>query len=77
MGEIVQHVDVLMANEEDCQHALGIASEVDVESGALDPARYRALAEKVLAAYPARGPHRHHASGEQVGRRQRLVRRPA
>jgi 2-dehydro-3-deoxygluconokinase len=52
MGEIAQHVDVLMANEEDCQHALGITGGVDVESGALDPAQYRGLAEKVLAAYP-------------------------
>ena len=52
MGGIVQHVDVLMANEEDCQHALGIAAGVDVESGALDPARYQGLAESVLSAYP-------------------------
>jgi len=52
MGGIVQYVDVLMANEEDCQHALGITAEVDVESGALDPAQYRRLAEKVLSAYP-------------------------
>jgi 2-dehydro-3-deoxygluconokinase len=51
MGEIVKHVDVLMANEEDCQHALGITAEADVESGALDPAQYRRLAEKVLAAH--------------------------
>ena len=43
---------LLMANEEDCQHALGIAAGVDVESGALDPARYQGLAEKVLSAYP-------------------------
>jgi 2-dehydro-3-deoxygluconokinase len=52
MGEILRHVDVLMANEEDCQHALGIKAEVDVESGALDPAQYRRLAEKVLSAHP-------------------------
>jgi 2-dehydro-3-deoxygluconokinase len=51
MGEIVTHVDVLMANEEDCQHALGITADVDVESGALDPAQYRRLAEKVLSAH--------------------------
>ena len=55
MGGIVPHVDVLMANEEDCQHALGISAGVDVESGALDPAQYRRLAEKVLAAYPNLG----------------------
>ena len=51
MGEIVRHVDVLMANEDDCQHALGIKADMDVESGALDPAQYRRLAEKVLTAH--------------------------
>jgi len=51
MGQIVRSVDVLMANEEDCQHALGISADIDVESGSLDPSRYRALAEKVLAAH--------------------------
>ena len=55
MGEIVRQVDVIMANEEDCQHVLGISADIDVESGALDPARYRTLAEKVLAAYPSVG----------------------
>jgi 2-dehydro-3-deoxygluconokinase len=55
MGEIVRHVDVVMANEEDCQHALGITAEVDVDSGALDPAAYRRLAEKVLSAHPGVG----------------------
>ena len=53
MGEIVRHVDVIMANEEDCQQVLGITADIDVESGALDPALYRRLAEKVLAAYPS------------------------
>ena len=53
MGEIVRHVDVIMANEEDCQQVLGIRADIDVDSGVLDPARYRALAEKVLAAYPS------------------------
>jgi 2-dehydro-3-deoxygluconokinase len=52
MGEIVRSVDVLMANEEDCQHALGISAEADVESGSLDPTAYRRLAENVLAAHP-------------------------
>ncbi len=53
MGEIVKHVDVLMANEEDCQHVLGIKADIDVEAGTLDPARYRELAERVLAAHPS------------------------
>ncbi len=52
MGEIVKSVDVAVANEEDCQKSLGIAASVDVESGKLDPAQYRALADKVRGAYP-------------------------
>ncbi len=52
MGELVRHVDVAIANEEDCQKALGVSVPVDVESGKLEIAQYRALAEKVLAAYP-------------------------
>jgi 2-dehydro-3-deoxygluconokinase len=52
MGELVRRVDVAIANEEDCQKALGISAAVDVEAGTLDPLKYRALAEKVLAAYP-------------------------
>jgi 2-dehydro-3-deoxygluconokinase len=53
MGELMGFVDVAIANEEDCQKALGISSAADVESGALEPIQYRALAEKVLAAYPS------------------------
>ena len=52
MGELVKSVDVAVANEEDCQKALGISIPVDVESGKLDAMAYRSLAEKVLSAYP-------------------------
>ncbi|HEY0997552.1 MAG TPA: sugar kinase [Gemmatimonadaceae bacterium] len=52
MRELVQHVDVGIANEEDCQKALGITADVDVQGGALDEAKYRRLAEKVLAEFP-------------------------
>jgi 2-dehydro-3-deoxygluconokinase len=52
MGEIMQSVDVAIANEEDCQKALGIASKADVESGQLDAGAYEALAGEVLARYP-------------------------
>jgi 2-dehydro-3-deoxygluconokinase len=55
MGEIVRHVDVIMANEEDCQQVLGIKADIDVDAGVLDPARYRTLTEKVLGAYPSVG----------------------
>lgn len=52
MRELVQHVDVGIANEEDCQKALGITADVDVHAGALDEAKYQALAAKVLAEFP-------------------------
>jgi 2-dehydro-3-deoxygluconokinase len=48
MRELVKLVDVAIANEEDCQMALGIQADVDVHSGKLDQAQYRGLAEKVL-----------------------------
>jgi 2-dehydro-3-deoxygluconokinase len=52
MTEIVRHADVAIANEEDCQKALGISVDVDVASGKLDLAQYEALTNKVLAACP-------------------------
>lgn len=52
MTELTKHVDVVIANEEDCQAALGIEADVDVHSGQLDHDVYRALSGKVLAAYP-------------------------
>jgi 2-dehydro-3-deoxygluconokinase len=47
-----QYVDWAIANEEDCQKALGIQADVDVHSGELDRAKYEHLAAKVLEAYP-------------------------
>jgi 2-dehydro-3-deoxygluconokinase len=52
MGELVRHVDVAIANEEDCQKSLGVSVAVDVESGKLEAAQYKTLTEKVLAAWP-------------------------
>lgn len=52
MSELFRLVDIGIANEEDCQAALGIHADVDVSSGQLDAQAYRALAEKVLRAYP-------------------------
>jgi 2-dehydro-3-deoxygluconokinase len=51
MSEVAKSVDYLIANEEDCQKALGIEAGVDVESGKLDQNKYKALAENVLAQY--------------------------
>ena len=52
MTELVKHVDVGIANEEDCQKSLGITVDVDVESGELDTAKYEALSQKVLDTFP-------------------------
>lgn len=52
MREIVSHIDVGIANEEDCEKALGIESNVDVESGQLETERYRRVAEAVFADFP-------------------------
>jgi 2-dehydro-3-deoxygluconokinase len=52
MPRVVRLTDVLIANEEDCQMALGIQAEADVTSGSLDTEVYRALTAKVLAAFP-------------------------
>ena len=52
MRELVKSVDVAIANEEDCQMALGIQADVDVHSGSLDQQQYRALTEKVMGEYP-------------------------
>jgi 2-dehydro-3-deoxygluconokinase len=57
MTEIVKLVDIGIANEEDCQKALGINVEDgpwenDIKAGALNTVKYRALSEKVLEAFP-------------------------
>lgn len=52
MPGIFQRTDIGIANEEDCQAALGIEAGLDVASGRLEPQQYRLLAEKVLSAYP-------------------------
>lgn len=50
MRELAKYVDVAIANEEDVQKSLEIT--MDVESGDLDREKYKALGDKVLAAYP-------------------------
>jgi 2-dehydro-3-deoxygluconokinase len=56
MRELVCHVHVGIANEEDCQKALGIelpgTSDAEVHAGELDREKYRAIAERVLEAFP-------------------------
>lgn len=52
MRELAKYVDVAIANEEDVQKSLEITVDVNVESGELDREKYRALADRVLQAYP-------------------------
>jgi 2-dehydro-3-deoxygluconokinase len=52
MRELVALAHIGIANEEDCQKALGIEVDVDVGSGALEGEKYRALADRVMAAFP-------------------------
>lgn len=52
MTELVRHVDIGIANEEDCQKSLGIQVDVAVETGELDTKKYAALTAKVLDTFP-------------------------
>ncbi len=51
MGELFRLVDVGIANEEDCQMALGIEAGVDVHAGKLEVGAYRSLSERVMARF--------------------------
>lgn len=52
MPELAKLTDVCIANEEDCQQALSIHVDIDVESGSLEREKYSEMAERVLATYP-------------------------
>ena len=52
MRGLVALADIGIANEEDCQLALGIEIDSNVERGKLDTRRYRALAQRVLETFP-------------------------
>lgn len=52
MRELVKHAQVGIANEEDCQQALGIDVAVDVHSGSLETQRYAMIARRVLDEFP-------------------------
>lgn len=55
MTEIVKHADMVMANEEDCQKALGISADSDVESGKIEEEHFRSLTDRVLDLFPNLG----------------------
>ncbi|HTS30378.1 MAG TPA: sugar kinase [Bryobacteraceae bacterium] len=52
MRELMQFVDIAIANEEDVQMALGIHIAVDVQSGKLEHDQYRQLTNQVLSEFP-------------------------
>jgi 2-dehydro-3-deoxygluconokinase len=52
MRELFKLVDVGVANEEDCQMALGIQADVDVHSGKLEASQYSRLTERVMHEFP-------------------------
>lgn len=52
LGRIVEHVDVIVGNEEDLQKGLGVAGpEVESESK-LDPSAFFGMIDNVIAKYP-------------------------
>lgn len=52
MRELVSHAHVGIANEEDCQKALGIEIDADVHTGEIDAQKYEQLATRVLNEFP-------------------------
>lgn len=53
MRDLMPFIDVVIANEEDAEHALGIsASATNVEAGELNIAGYQEVARRVVAEFP-------------------------
>jgi 2-dehydro-3-deoxygluconokinase len=52
LSRIVEHVDVLVGNEEDLQKGLGIPGPEAHAASALDPAPFVAMIDRVTARYP-------------------------
>jgi 2-dehydro-3-deoxygluconokinase len=52
LGRIVQHVDVLVGNEEDLQKGLGIPGPKVTAKSKLDPTAFFGMMEQVLARFP-------------------------
>ena len=53
MRALMEHTDVAIGNEEDCQRALGLEVPVDVTAGHLDHAAYERLTGRVLDEFPS------------------------
>lgn len=52
MSELVKYVDIIIANEEDCQKSLGISSDANVSNADLGIERYKDISSQVLNQYP-------------------------
>ncbi|HEY7306883.1 MAG TPA: sugar kinase [Bryobacteraceae bacterium] len=52
MPELLRFADVCIANEEDCQKAINVHVDIDVESGSLEREKYGELCERVMATFP-------------------------
>jgi len=52
LGRIVEHVDVLVGNEEDLQKGLGIAGPKVTAKSKLDPSAFVDMMERVIAQFP-------------------------
>jgi 2-dehydro-3-deoxygluconokinase len=52
MRELVRHVHIVIANEEDVQTSLAINAQIDVRSGKLGRSEYETLTYKVLSEFP-------------------------
>jgi 2-dehydro-3-deoxygluconokinase len=52
LGKIVEHVDVLVGNEEDLQKGLGIPGPEVAAKSSLDPTAFIGMIDRVLAKYP-------------------------
>jgi 2-dehydro-3-deoxygluconokinase len=52
LGRIVEHVDVLVGNEEDLQKGLGIRGPEVTAKSALDPSTFIGMIERVVERYP-------------------------
>ena len=52
LGRIVEHVDVLVGNEEDLQKGLGIEGPEIAGTSKLDPSAFLGMIDRVVATYP-------------------------
>lgn len=56
MSLVMKHVDLAIANEEDCHMVFGIHAEgSDVDAGVIDAAKYKEVASKMMKMFPNLG----------------------